>query len=182
MVTVTKKSTFYWYNFILFGIFTNLYSMPSPDSEDALLADCSAARMKVIAKAMQLTGFARLLKADLEALIANAMLTITECSTCGGGQCDPLTHYFTPIVDNPNSALSSPDRQAFAALGDGALTDEFHHDDNLTPFVNNEVTTPGPVPDLAGSIRQGGLDLAAAAARERESQSNQVDPIQQRID
>ena len=141
--------------------------MPSPDSEDALLTACSAARMKVIAKAMQLSGFARLLKADLEALITNAMLTVTECPTCGGGQCDHLTHYFAPVVDNTNSALSSPDRQAIEALGEGGLNDEFHNDENLTPFVNNQVTAPGTVPDLADNIRQGGLDLAAASARDR---------------
>ena len=156
--------------------------MPVPDSEDALLADCTVARMKVIAKAMQLTGFARLLKVDLEALISNAMLSITECPTCGGGQCDPLSHYFAPATDNTNSAISSPDRHALAALGDGTVHDEFHDDNAISPFVNGQVTEPGAVPDLANNIRQGGLDLAAAAARDRESQSVQVDPIQARID
>ena len=155
--------------------------MLSPDSEQALLADCSAARMKIIAKAMNLTGFARLLKADLEVLITNTMLNVTDCPTCGGGQCDPLTHYFAPVSDNTNSVTSPPDHRAIEALGDGNVDDEFHNDDNLIPFVNNQVTTPGTVPDLASNIRQGGLDLAAASARDRESQSDQVDPIQARI-
>ena len=133
--------------------------MPSPDSEDALLADCSAARMKLIAKAMQLSGFARLLKADLEVLISNAMLT--ECPTCGGGPCDPLSHYFTPVISNANTSNhSSPDRHNMDVLGDGGLADEFHNEDGLAPFVNNVVTNPGVVPDLAAAMHQGGLDLA----------------------
>ena len=91
--------------------------MSVPDSEDALLADCSAARMKTIAKAMHLTGFARLLKADLEALISTAMLQITECPTCGGGQCQPTEHYFAPVQQMYSSATSSPDHNALANLG-----------------------------------------------------------------
>ena len=71
--------------------------MPTPDSEDVLLADCSMECMKVIAKVFQLTSFSRLRKEELRALISDSMLALTECNTCGGGQCEPLTHYFAPV-------------------------------------------------------------------------------------
>ena len=152
--------------------------MPSPDSEDALLADCSAARMKTIAKAMHLTGFARLLKADLETLISTAMLQVTECPTCGGGQCRPAEHYFSPVISA--SVSSSPDHNALAGLGAGDLQDElFGGEDGLAPtsFITGQATQPGSTPNLALNIQQGGLDVAASAARDAES----LDPIQIRI-
>ena len=153
--------------------------MPAPDSEDALIADCSVERMKSIAKAFQLTNFSRLRKEALHALLADHMSSIAECGTCGGGVCDPLSHYFTPVINNAGSNVSSPDRHIMGQLGDGGLDDEFYQDGDghPVPFVRNQVTDPGTTPDLAAVIHQGGLDAAAVSARDTESQQ-QVDPIQ----
>ena len=139
--------------------------MPASDSEDALLADCTLERLKYIAKAYQLTNFSRLRKEALHALLVDHMSTITECGTCGGGVCDHLSHYFTPVVTNPHSTASSPDRQILDNLGNGALSDEFYNEGEgpAVPFVAGQVTDPGAVPDLAAVIHRGGLDAAAAA-------------------
>ena len=44
--------------------------MPSPDSEDALPADCCVERLKAIAKSMDLTSYSRLRKEELQAFIS----------------------------------------------------------------------------------------------------------------
>ena len=161
--------------------------MPSPDSKDALLADCSMERLKLIAKNMQLTSFSRLMKEALINLIHEAMLRVTSCPTCGGGQCQPEAHYFAPVQPNPSSNLSSPDKDLMDNVGGGAdLTDEFF-DGPAQPFVPGQVTQPDPPPNLDAAIRQGGLDTAAVHARDIESQNGQVhspppvDPIERRI-
>ena len=107
--------------------------MPAPDSEDALLADCSVERIKAIAKSMDLTSYSRLRKEELIAFISTAMLQITECPTCGGGQCQPTEHYFAP-VQQMHSTTSSPDHNALANIGTGDLQDELFGGDGVPPF------------------------------------------------
>ena len=162
--------------------------MPASDAEDALLVDCSVERMKAIAKAMQLTSFSKLRKEELRVFIRDAMLLLTNCPTCGGGPCQPDSHSFPP-AQSTSSAISSPNRDILNNAGEG-LTDEFFHDDQFSaPFVPGQATVPGAPVDLAASIHAGGLDMAGAAARDRESQPQPdnttppepVDPVQKRV-
>ena len=134
-------------------------------------------RLKAIAKSMGLTSYSRLRKEELQAFISDAMLLITECPTCGGAQCQPASNYFAPVQAYHTSATSSPDHNALAALGNNDLHDKlFDGDGPPASFINGQATLPGPQPDLARSIQQGGLDATADAARDAQS----LNPIQQR--
>ena len=158
--------------------------MPVSDSEDALLDDCSLEKMKSIAKAMRLTSFSKLRKEELRIFICDAMLLVASCPTCGGGPCQPDSHYFPP-AQSFTSATSSPNRELMNNVGRG-LHDEFFNDDHhVEPFVAGQVTNPGAPVNLAATIQAGGLDMAGVAARDRESQlqppPEPVDTLQQRV-
>ena len=71
------------------------------DWDSALLADCSARRIRIIAKAYP--GIPAKWKNKLEhfQLICDAMADDMECLQCKGGDCDPFTHYFAPTEPPP---------------------------------------------------------------------------------
>ena len=67
----------------------------------ALLQNCMLARLRHIAR--KYDGIQpRLNKPELYIAIFNKMTDDQECETCNGGNCDPVTHFFSPM-DNPPS-------------------------------------------------------------------------------
>ena len=81
---------------------------PAKDWDYALLADCSARRLRVIAKDYPGAN-SKANKAEFYQHIFDCMMDEQDCQSCPGGNCDPAVHQFKPTDVPPQGWLRGSD-------------------------------------------------------------------------
>ena len=140
------------------------------------LANCSAKRLRTIAKAYEGVSW-RLKKTEMFIAICDAMNEEQECLTCEGGNCSPFTHWFAGVEPPPLGWVRGPDGLYVppqSASNSVQETPPPGPSNNVRAMLPPGSSTPAQSPRTMQSLA--GLDLATSNFRPRNPASHLLRP------